>query len=262
MIRGVLFDLDGVLYNGDQPIEGAARAVGDVRAAGISSLFVTNTTSRPRSALSEKLRGLGVPAEPDEFLTPPVAAADWIRARGNGLAALFVPARTLDEFRGLAADPDSDGPEVRYVVVGDLGHDWNYPTLNRAFRLLHAGPDRELVALGLTRYWQSREGANLDVAPFIAALECATGRTATVLGKPSHTFFHRACHRLGLPPGDVLMIGDDLRADALGAKHAGLRSALVRTGKFRPTDLEAAEQPDWVLASVRDLPRLLADCRD
>ena len=262
MIRGVLFDLDGVLYNGEQPIPGAAEAVLGVRRAGIGSLFVTNTTSRPRGALCEKLGRFGIVVPPDEILTPSVAAADWIRARGNGLAAPFVPAATLEEFRGLAADPVPDGPDVRYVVIGDLGTGWSYPTLNRAFRLLHADPSRELVALGLTRYWQGPDGANLDVAPFVAALECATGRKATVLGKPSKDFFQQACRRLGLPPGDVLMIGDDLRADALGAKRAGLRSALVRTGKFRPSDLESEEQPDWLLDSVRDLPRLLADCRD
>ncbi len=262
MIRGVLLDLDGVLYNGEEPIEGAARAVAEVRRTGVRALFVTNTTSRPRTALAEKLQGFGVNAAREEILTPPLAAVEWIRGRGNGLAALFVPEPTVEEFGGLSADPGSDGPEIRYVVVGDLGHRWNYSTMNRAFRLLHADPDRELVALGLTRYWQSPDGANLDVGPFVAALECATGRTATVLGKPSSTFFLQACRQLGLPPGDVLMVGDDIRADALGARHAGLRSALVRTGKFRPTDLESAEQPDWILDSIRDLPRLLADGRE
>ncbi len=261
MIRGVLLDLDGVIYDGDQPIAGAASAVSEVMRAGVPVLFVTNTTSCPASALARKLRRFGVTST-TEFLTPPVAAAQWIRDRGDGRAALFVPEATLGDFRGLTADPGSEGPEVRYVVVGDLGREWDYATLNRAFRLLHADPCRELVALGLTRYWQSAEGANLDVGPFVAALECATGRTATVVGKPSGSFFREACRRLGLPPGNVLMVGDDIQADSLGAMRAGLRSVLVRTGKFRPSDLQSAEQPDWVLDSVRDLPRLLADYRE
>ena len=262
MVRGVLFDLDGVLYNGEEPIKGAAEAVEAVRQAGIPSLFVTNTTSRPRSALVEKLRRFGVAAKPGEFLTPPVAAAGWIRSRGEGLAALFVPAATRAEFRGLEAGPDSHAPNLRYVVIGDLGADWDYRTLNGAFRLLHANPDRELIALGLTRYWRSADGANLDVAPFVAALECATGRRATVLGKPAKEFFRQASAKLSLPPGDLLMIGDDIRADAMGAMRAGLQAALVRTGKFRASDLDSGERPDWVLDSVRDLPALLADCSD
>jgi ribonucleotide monophosphatase NagD (HAD superfamily) len=64
---------------------------------------------------------------------------------------------------------------------------------------------------------------------------------------------------MGLAPEELLMIGDDLRVDALGAKRAGLRSALVRTGKFRPSDLDGDDLPDWVLDSARDLPALLAN---
>lgn len=262
MIRGVLFDLDGVLYNGEEPIPGAAEAVQAVREAGVRALFVTNTTSRPRAALVEKLGRFGVPAASSEILTPPVAAAAWMRWRGNGLAALFVPEATRRDFAGLEAPPGGASDNVRFVVVGDLGRLWNYATLNRAYRLLHADPTRELVALGLTRYWQSSEGPNLDVAPFVAALECATGRQAVVMGKPAREFFQQAAAALGLDPSELLMVGDDLKSDVIGAQGAGLRAALVRTGKFRPSDLEQAERPDWTLDSVRDLPRLLAQQND
>ena len=256
MIRGVLLDLDGVLYNGDEPIRGAAAAVRRVRKSGIPLLFVTNTTSRPRTALARKLAGLGVPAAPGEILTPPVAAAAWMRARADGPAALFVPDATLEDFKGLEAVPG--GPPPRYVVVGDLGPAWTFGRLNAAFRMLHADARAELVALGLTRFWQGPDGPNLDVAPFVAALECAAERRATVMGKPSADFFRQAAAILGVRPNRLLMVGDDLRSDALGARRAGLLGALVRTGKFRPSDLEGPERPDWVLGSVRDLPGLLA----
>ena len=260
MISGVLFDLDGVLYNGEDPIEGAPEAVAAVRRSGIPTLFVTNTTSRPRSVLREKLARFGIEAQCSEFLTPPVAAAAWIRRAGRGKAALFVPKATKEEFVGLEAGPDTG--DLRYVVIGDLGGAWDYATLNSAFRMLHGHPGRELIALGMTRYWQSAQGANLDVAPFAAALECATGLKATVMGKPAREFFLQAANSLGLPPAELLMVGDDLQADAVGARRAGLRAALVRTGKFRPSDLDLPEQPDWVLDSVRDLPSLLVHCRD
>ena len=256
MIRGVLFDLDGVLYNGEDPVAGAAGAVEQVRRSGVATLFVTNTTSRPRAALVAKLAKFGIRAAPGDILTPPVAAAAWIRGRGGGEAALFVPDGTRAEFAGLEA---ADDEAVGYVVIGDLGAAWDYHRLNKAFRLLHGRPERCLVALGLTRFWQSSAGANLDVAPFVAALECATGRTATVMGKPSKEFFLQAAARMGLPPEELLMIGDDLRVDVLGAQRAGLRSALVRTGKFRPSDLDGDERPDWVLDSACGLPALLAN---
>lgn len=257
MIHGVLLDLDGVVYVGSTPVPGAAAAIEAVRRLGLPILFVTNTTSRPRSALTRKLAWFGVQASSAEILAPPAAAAAWVRARGSGKVALFVPEATRLEFADLAAEADTNPADVRYVAVGDLGAAWDYDTLNQAFRLLHEDPLRELVALGATRYWQSTEGANLDVAPFVAALECASGRKAVVLGKPARAFFQQAAAILGMSPAMLLMVGDDLHADALGAKRAGLRSALVRTGKFRDSDLDGGEGPDWVLDSVCELPALL-----
>jgi HAD superfamily hydrolase (TIGR01458 family) len=130
--------------------------------------------------------------------------------------------------------------------------------LNRAFRLLHHNPDAKLIALGMTRYWLAADGIALDVAPFVAALEHATGRQPLVFGKPAERFFLAAAERLGLAPADILMIGDDIEADVGGAQAAGLRGALVRTGKFRPADLEGRIRPDMVWESVADLPRCWA----
>jgi ribonucleotide monophosphatase NagD (HAD superfamily) len=106
----------------------------------------------------------------------------------------------------------------------------------------------------MTRYWMSPTGPSLDVAPFVAALEHASGRQAVVLGKPSREVFDAAALKLGLPAADLLMIGDDIRADVGGAQSAGLRGAMVKTGKFRPDDLRQGVQPDALLNSVADLP--------
>src|SRR5262249_7140387 len=136
-----------------------------------------------------------------------------------------------------------------------LGELWDFRTLNRAFRLLHHNPDAKLIALGMTRFWMASDGISLDVAPFVAALEHATGRQALVFGKPAAQFFLAGTAWLGAAPGNVLMVGDDLHADVGAAQAAGLRGALVKTGKFRPSDLESEIRPDVVLDSVADLPR-------
>jgi HAD superfamily hydrolase (TIGR01458 family) len=120
---------------------------------------------------------------------------------------------------------------------------------------LHNNPEATLVTLGMTRYWLAADGISLDVAPFVAALEHATGRKAIVFGKPDARFFLAACETLGLAAGEVLMIGDDIDADVGGAQAAGLKGALVKTGKFRPADLEGTVRPDAVLDSIAELPR-------
>jgi len=253
-MRGILFDMDGVLYNSDRPIAGAAEAVRYVQQRAIPHLFVTNTTSRDRATLVEKLRGFGIDASLEEILTPAAAVAEWLQSC-DGPVALFLRAATQREFAGLPCLDEEAEKGAAYVVIGDLGSLWDYRTLNRAFRLLHNNPEAKLIALGMTRYWLAADGMALDVAPFVAALEHATGREPIVFGKPAARFFLAAAERLGLAPADVLMVGDDIDADVGGAQAAGLKGALVRTGKFRPADLEGPVRPDLVWESVADLPQ-------
>jgi phospholysine phosphohistidine inorganic pyrophosphate phosphatase len=253
-LRGILFDLDGVLYNSGDLIEGAIETVGWVQQRQIPHLFVTNTTSRSRAGLAEKLTAFGFAASESAILTPAAAAAAWLRTRDGGPIALFVRPSTRREFAELPCLPDQAERGASYVIIGDLGEHWDYRTLNRAFRLLHYSSEAVLIALGMTRYWLATDGISLDVAPFVAALEHATRRKALVFGKPSEAFFRAGADRLTLPAEQVLMIGDDLEVDIGGAQAAGLKGALVRTGKFRPSDLDATVKPFAVLDSVANLP--------
>lgn len=251
---GLLLDLDGVLYEGDHAIAGAAEAVAWCRAQGIPHLFLTNTTSRPRRALVPKLARMGIEAEAADILAPPFAAALWLRQQGAGRCALFVASTSLEEFAGLPlTDPEyNDHPAA--VVIGDLGQEWSFERLNEAFRLLMTEPRPQLIALGLTRYWRAADGLQLDAGPFVKALEYASGIDAIVMGKPAAAFFETALAVLGTSAADTWMIGDDIRTDIAAAQHAGLHGLLVRTGKFRPQDLELGVVPDGVLPSIAALP--------
>jgi len=82
-----------------------------------------------------------------------------------------------------------------------------------------------------------------------------------VFGKPARRFFLAAAERLGIAPENILMIGDDIEVDVGGAQRAGLMGALVKTGKFRPSDLERPVKPDIVLESVAEFPAWLATSR-
>lgn len=250
-VDAVLFDLDGTLYTPAGVVPGAVGVVQALKARGLAVRFVTNTTSRSRSALAERLRALGFPAETPEVYSPPWAAGAFLRARG-ARAYLLVPPGALDDFAGVPADDET--PD--YVVVGDLGEAWTFEKLNRAFRLVLERGAR-LIGLGRTKYWQGPDGLRLDVGPFVAALEEATGQPALVLGKPDPAFFAAILRDLQRPADRVVMVGDDVEVDVAGAQRVGIRGVLVRTGKFRPADLERGIRPDAVLASVADLPALV-----
>lgn len=251
-VSGVLFDMDGVLYDAGRLIDGAAETVRWVQSERVPHLFVTNTTSRARADLVEKLGAFGMTVAEGDILTPAATAAEWLRTQEGAIAAFVRPAARL-EFAGLNLLGEDAERGAAFVVIGDLGDGWDYATLNRAFRLLHYNPEAKLVALGMTRYWMAPDGIALDVAPFVAALECASRRKALVFGKPSEAFFRAAADRLGLAPGGLLMIGDDIEADVRGARAAGLKAAVVKTGKFRAADLERGIRPDLVLESVQEL---------
>ncbi|MCL7744599.1 TIGR01458 family HAD-type hydrolase [Guyparkeria hydrothermalis] len=253
-MKAILFDMDGVLYVGDRPIEGATETLGWCRREGIPFRFVTNTTSKPRDALVDKLAAMGIEATIDEILTPPVAARQWLSTNDGEPVALFVPEATAIEFGRLAEAHSVDEP-IGALVMGDLGEGWDFATYNRAFRWLQANPEATLVALGMTRFWQAEDGPRLDVGPFVRGLEYALGREAVVLGKPSAAFFHTALEALGVGAAETVMIGDDIAGDIRGAQRAGLTGLQVRTGKFHPDDLERGITPDDVLESIAELPR-------
>ncbi len=251
-MKAILFDLDGVLYQGDHAVPGAREALAWVRGNAIPHLFVTNTSSLPRTALAAKLAGMGIVAAASELLTPPAAAATWLETNVTGPVALFVSKSTRAEFEGLDLLPEHAQEGAAAVVIGDMGSDWSYDRLNRAFRLLMDN-DPPLIALGMTRYWQAPDGLRLDAGAMVSALTYATGAEPLVLGKPDANFFTAALDQLGIAPEEAVMIGDDIVGDVHGAQRAGLKTLLVRTGKYRPDDLDLGIVPDSVLDSVADI---------
>jgi phospholysine phosphohistidine inorganic pyrophosphate phosphatase len=259
-MHALLFDLDGVLYQGDRVIEGAIETVRWFEERKIPHLFVTNTSSKPRRALVEQLNGMGLSVSADQIFAPPVAAREYLIEHDATPLALFVREATREDFEGLEVLDDSAEQGAGSVVVGDIGAAWSFATLNRAFRLLMAKPRPVLVALGMSRYAQGPDGLVLDVAPFIKALEHAASCQAVVMGKPAKGFFDAAVEKLRASPEETVMIGDDIRGDVQGAQRAGLKGVLVCTGKFRERDLEGEVEPDAVLDSVADLPCWWEQC--
>jgi HAD superfamily hydrolase (TIGR01458 family) len=244
-VKGFLFDLDGTLYVGDTPLPGAIEAIERLEEQEVPRRFLTNTTRFSRRELASRLEAMGFPIAPDEIFTAPLAAAGWLQDRGIQRISLYLPASTRADFQ--AFDDTAESPEA--VVVGDLGAEWDFATLNRAFRQLLEGAT--LVALQRNRYWKTADGLTLDAGPFVAALEYAAGVDATVVGKPSAAFFRLAAASMGLAPELITVVGDDLPADVGGARAAGMRGVLVRTGKFREEELAtSAIRPDGVAGNL------------
>ena len=252
-MAAILLDVDGVLHVSGEPIPGAASAVRDLRDAGHRLRFVTNSTTRSCHALAQELRGFGVALDDGELQTTARAAA--LLLQGKRVLALTMPGIVEDleevELVGEGADAvliggADEGPET--------GRVFSYMNLARAFSELDGGA--ALYSLHKNRWWQTSRGPMLDSGAFVAGLEYAAETEATVLGKPSPAYFEAALAALDADAGMTWMIGDDFESDIAGAQSLGLRTVLVRTGKFRPDVVEASGiLPDGIVSSIAHVPR-------
>jgi len=251
-MAAILLDIDGVFHVSGKPIAGAADAVTTLRERGHRLRFVTNTTVRTHAAIAAELKRLGVDIADDELQTTAAAAVRVLR--GRRVLALTMPS-VIEDLEGL----DLVGEDAEAVLVGgadegdETGRVFSYMNLARAFSELQAGAD--LYCLHKNRWWQTSRGPLLDSGAFVAGLEYAAGVEAVVIGKPSPVYFEAALEALEAEPKLTWMVGDDIEADIAGAQRYGMRTALVRTGKFRPDDLERSGiAPDIVVNSLAELP--------
>ncbi|MDG6249771.1 TIGR01458 family HAD-type hydrolase [Methanocalculus sp.] len=254
-IQALLIDIDGVLAVGGVPIQGAPEAIRWIEDQGIPYRFVSNSTQRSRRQIAERLNKAGFSISPDQIATPVVSALRLLEEKGISACRLLMTDAARSEFSEGGITEAPNGAEA--VIVGDAGSAFSFSVLNEAFREINDGA--LFIALERDRYWMAEDGLTLAAGPFVAALEYATGRAATVMGKPSPDAFLSACTMNGVEPGKTAMIGDDIRTDVGGAQNAGLVGVLVKTGKYSPVAArESGVQPDMILPSIAYLKELFA----
>ena len=203
---------------------------------------------------------MGIELDDEELQTTP-------RARGEDAGGPAGPraddARDRAELEGI----ELVGEDAEAVLIGGADETpesnlvFCYMNLARAFHELEAGA--QLYWLHKNRWWQTKHGPLLDAGAFVAGLEYAADTEAIVLGKPSTAYFEAALTELDAEPSLTWMVGDDIEADVGGAQAHGMRTVLVRTGKFRPDAVERSRrQPDGIISSIAQLPDWLEAIRD
>lgn len=239
MIKAILFDISGVLHVDRQPLSGAVAIITKLQQSNLQLRFVTNTSRTTSQQTFQALREMGFAITPEQIFTAPGALRQVLLQRKLRPHCLIHP-----DLKAEYADIDQSQPNA--VVVGDAAEGFSYQTLNQAFQLLMAGAP--LLGIGRNRYFKSQGALQLDAGPFIQALEYAAGVEAEILGKPAIGFFQAALSSLDCAPDEVMMIGDDVEADVLGALAAGLHACLVRTGKYQPGDEKQLAETEGLVA--------------
>lgn len=260
--RGFVFDMDGVLYRGDEPLGGVGDALNAILIRDRQYMLATNNSmSTPASYVTKLARmGLTVPAE--AILTAGLATRDHLTATlpaGAGIYVIGMPALREQLFTDTTFHPVQYGEEHPAAVVVGLDLAFDYAKLKVANAAIRAGA--LFVATNTDATLPTEVGLVPGAGSIVAAVAVAAGVMPVVIGKPETPLLDQSLARMGVAPGDAVMIGDRLDTDILAGHRAGMLTVLVLTGVSSRDEVPTAEVlPDLVITDLTALvDALVAD---
>ncbi len=249
-IKGIIFDIDGVLEYQGKVYPGAVELVNSLRERGMILRFLTNSTLKSRLSCAARLRKAGFGALDEEVFTASYATALYLRELNPRSVWVMVEREGLDEFREFLQDEEN--PE--YVVIGDNRSRFDFYHLNQALRMLRQGA--RLIGMQPELIDSSLGELELNVGSWVGMLEKASGIEAIYIGKPSRFAFELPLKSMGLAKSEVLVVGDRVATDIKGATTLGMKCILIRTGEFREEELDGSFRPDFEFDSIQEITSL------
>ena len=247
--KSVLFDIDGVLEFQGKAYPGAVELLDVLRRKGVIIRILTNSTLKSRMHCTTRLTQLGFQIFENEVITASYATAKYLKTLNPRSCWVMLKGKGLDEFRDFRCDTDNP----QYIVLGDYRDGFNFENMNKVLSLLLKGS--KLIVMIPEKVDHSLGGVELTVGAYGKMLEDAAQITATWIGKPNKYMFEVALDTMKVDRRRVLMVGDRVSTDVQGAKAAGIKSVLVKTGEFKESDLTGNVQPDYVVETVADINR-------
>ncbi len=249
-LRAFIFDLDGCVYSGETLLPGVDAVLETLRRSGRRVLFLTNNSRQAADELLDKLRRLGIAAIPEEILSAAEIAGPLARERygpSRVLAAGSPRFLALLAAAGHTVLPPEDYRRAQVVVIGH-DEEFGYQKLAALARAVRAGA--AFVAVNLDPRLPVDAGEFLPgCGAIVEAVATAAGVRPVVVGKPEPHLFQVALRRLGLPPQAVVMVGDSIHSDILGAQGVGLRTIWIAPPDADPV----GARPDLTIRSYAEL---------
>ena len=255
-IKGILSDIDGTLYNKGAPVPGAIEAVEILRNKGIKLLFFTNTDSKTPKNVYRMLINYGFNVREEEVFTPIIALKEFLKDKEEVSLYFVATEEVKEEFKEFHIISGSEIPD--YVIIADFRDDWDVNKLNDAFRYVKK---HKAILLGTqgNKYFLDANGEPvIDTGSFVDMLGNAANVKPIIFGKPSKKYFLQALKKLNLSSEDVIVVGDDVDTDIVGAQSVNIRSFLVKTGKGHYYNQKhGSRNPDKIIESFASLIELL-----
>ena len=261
-VRTFVFDLDGVVYRGNQPLPGAVDTIENLRRLGHQVYFFTNNSSKTRLEYVEKLTGMGITTDVDHIMTASYATALYLVEQGaRGKSVYMIGGEGVREALvsvGMRIIPDPNVERPDYVVVG-IDHDFNFRKLADAQWAILNGAT--FIGTNPDLTFPCEDGR---ITPgngaLLAAIQAATGVEPIVIGKPETPAMHEILELAHATPEDTIVVGDRLDTDILAGRRIGACTILVLTGIAKESDLQSVSddmKPDIVVGTLPELMKYL-----
>jgi 4-nitrophenyl phosphatase len=271
-VRLVIFDLDGVVYRGNEPIPGARELVGWLHAKRVAVRFATNNSMVTRAGYVERLGAMGIPTSEEEIVTSTSATVEHLRRHAPEIRSVL--AIGADGMRQELADagldvvmadavasghPGGPLPHGFDAVIVGLDPSVDYARLSAAMSAVAAGA--RLIATNADARYPTPAGFLPGAGSIVAALATATATTPDVIGKPAPAMFSATIEASNVPASETVVVGDNPDADIVGAHRAGCAAILVLTGVAdgpAAAVLEGERRPEAVAEDPDGVRALLA----
>ena len=251
-IKGFLFDLDGVFCIGNEVLPGAIETLDYLNSKNIPYIFLTNTTTKSIDSLFQKLIELKFPIEKKHIISASYAGVLNLRELNCPTCELILQEDSKKDYNEFIIN--NINPE--YIVIGDLDTEWSFQVVNDIFNKVINGS--KILALHKGKYFKTSNGMQIDSGAFIKGIEYAGSTEAIVVGKPTKDFFNIAINQINILKENLMMVGDDIVNDVEGAQLSGIKSALVKTGKYRDDLIKKSTiTPDFIIESIGEIIHFL-----
>ncbi len=250
-ISGLVIDMDGVLWRGDEAIPGLERFIETLRRRNIRFVLATNNNTQTPANFAAKATRLGARVSTDEVLTATTATIHYLRQRypvGTRLYAIGEKA-LKEQLEAAGYVLSSHGASA---VIAALDRNLTYNMIKDATLLIRSGA--EYIGANPDVVYPTPEGLVPGSGMVLAALQATTGCAPLIIGKPEPWMFQIALERMGLPATVCASLGDRLDTDIAGGLRAGLKTILVLSGVTSSDERATSPtQPDWVFSSIAEL---------
>lgn len=249
-IKAFLFDLDGVLWRGQQRLPGIQPLLANIRAREIPLTLVTNNSTTLPAGIQIKAKQMEIDVTEDEIITSAFASIHFLQANyPANQRILVIGEQDLHTCLRTAGFPLTDDPFQADIVLVGMDRHLNWTKLTNAALAIQNGAI--FIGTNGDRSYPMEKGIGIGTGAQLAAIEATTAVAPILIGKPEAAMFQMAARRMQTEPENILVFGDRLETDILGGNLAGMQTAVVLTGITTPAILSASDiQPDWVFADL------------